>query len=210
MIYRPGQVREIFPYVPENVAWFIVGGPMLGDEAQVFKKRFTQAKVIGFEPNPAAFDYQVENDFPGQLLKCALWDSVGEVQFKPMGDNGYAIGANPEWTGPRDGVGDTMPVHAVTLDKILSLDNVHDAVLWLDVEGSELRALRGAEGLLRGKQIVLINVELYYRDRENLEDNEGVHGYLTGLGYEVAHRWNGAALSDGVRYDVVYKIKEQS
>ncbi len=209
--YNPGQVREIFAYVPEGVKWFLLGGPMLGDEGQEFKKRFPQCKVVGFEPNFASCVYQRLHDFPGELFGVALWDSNGSVKFKATSEdtNGYAVGATPLMPY-RDGADGLVEVPGVTLDSFLKTFNMEGAVLWLDVEGSELRALRGAEGLLRDKRIILVNVELYYGEnwKTDYHDHEGIHTYLTGLGYEVVHRWNGGKLSDGMRFDVLYKPKE--
>ena len=104
-----------------------------------------------------------------------------------------------------------VEVRAMDLDSALGPSVRGNVVLWLDVEGSEFRALRGAERLLREGRIVLINVELYYGPAWDtiLDDNEGIHHYLMDLGYDVVYRWNGAAVSGGMRFDVVYKLKEK-
>lgn len=60
-------------------------------------------------------------------------------------------------------------------------------VLTIDVEGSELRVLRGAEGVLRSRQpLVYVSVHAdaeFVRQKFPGEDGEAVHDFMAGLGY---------------------------
>lgn len=64
--------------------------------------------------------------------------------------------------------GSTVTVPCVTLDRLLS--DVHEAedrvLVKLDLQGYELRALRGATALLAASDIVLLEVSFYAQARE--------------------------------------------
>ena len=78
-------------------------------------------------------------------------------------------------------------IETATLDRFCAahaIDRID--VLKLDIQGGELAALRGAEGLLRGAAIRLVVAEVnfvpLYRDMPLFWD---VAAYLRGLGYEL-------------------------
>lgn len=207
-IYNPGQVKKIFPFVPPDVKWFLLAGPADGDEGQVFKQQFPSAQVIGFEPNLACFQYQKEHVFPGTLLNVALWDEDCKVHLKtvhfarPM-DIARTSTILPHSDLPTY-LAETQANRLETLSE--KYGPFRDAVLWLDIEGSELKALVGAGILLISGAIVLVNAEIHIDgDSEDEPKESAIHQYLAAYGFKEVKRWNGNKYHGGIRWDVIFK-----
>jgi FkbM family methyltransferase len=108
-------------------------------------------RVFAFEPLPRNARYlhahlrlnKIQNV---TVLECAAWDASGTVQFQEAADASQGS-VTPEGL---------LQVRALSLDdfaeecQVKSLD-----VLKMDIEGGEVRALRGAQGLLRGSSPVV-------------------------------------------------------
>lgn len=201
MVYEPGQVRNIFPYLDFDPKWFILGGPADGNEAQLFKEKYQSVSVIGLEPNREAFRYQTEVGFPGVLLPYAIGDYNGRGSFLPCTIRGGGLRDNGNYE-----------VDVVTLDALHeSHGPFEDAVLWLDIEGHEMEALRGADLLLREKRIRVMNLEIIENRRGITTLFDSFASYLNDRGYEYAGHWNANALSAGpdarYRRDTVWRCK---
>lgn len=178
--YEDGQVKKIFSYCPEIVDWFIIGGPADANEAQVFKRHYPRCCVLGFEPNAVQYQFQKDNDFPGQLSNKALWSLVTHISFTVPGGNnrcGSSVHVPPD--------SGTVSVETDTLD-IWAIQNnsPNNIVLWIDIEGAELECLKGARNLLREHRIKLLNVEVSNSTRADIID------YLIGYKYLITEEWN--------------------
>lgn len=182
MTYNPGQFERVVPFLPEPPQWLILGGPADGDEAQTAARLFPGLRVLGVEPLRDACDWQAQNGWPGELLRAALWSTTGKVQIMHgRGENALRQSYVTE------GVGSEY-VKAVTLDQ-LDVDHgpFDKAVLWLDIEGAELEALRGGPRLLASGRVMLVNVEMS-RERPKLAWE--IHVLLKSHGFEFAHQWH--------------------
>lgn len=159
MVYEPGQVRTIFQYINNEIGLFILGGPADGSEAQEFHEAFPHIPIVGFEPNRDYHQYQLVAGFPGKLFDKALSDKVETRNFYMMGEGaGRSSRLEPE--NPADY--QSYPVQCTTLDKELASSQFQGrAALWIDIERSELLALRGATKLLEQNRIGLIYLEAY-------------------------------------------------
>lgn len=183
-VYEPGQVRNIFPYVPSGVRWFVIGGPADGDEAQVFKQEFPNVQAVGFEPNEQLLAVQREADFPGMLFPYALWhEETTRTLIIPdpgrQGDRSASLVKFRTGAGYRE-----VEVKTTTLDlSSAAIGPFRNCVLWLDIEGAELNALVGAHNLLASGQVSVINLEVF-SDHEH-----PIRSYLSGHGYREVHRW---------------------
>ncbi len=150
-----GQAVVLFDLWPENAEWFIVGGPADGDEGQVIKRRFGNGlKCLAIEPNPDYCQYQRGFHFPGEVVECALWDE-DKVNL------GLALPPDATWrsaiTVPTP-IGNDRLCIGRTLDSLsLEYGPFTNSVLWLDIEYSEMRALKGAECVL--DSVLLANIE---------------------------------------------------
>lgn len=199
MRYNPGQAAELFPHVPPETKWFILAGPADANEAQTFHERFPDVKIIGFEPNPQSFLYQLEQGFPGVLLPVGLWSSRDYLKLKVPGNDefqrsGSVIRFVDEGDWPND-----IVVSVETLDEMSRrYGPFEDAVLWADVEFAELELLRGAQGLLHSGAIKVINVELHTAYAEQLD------GFLRWNEYREVARRDVREMPSGVFWDASY------
>lgn len=131
-----------------------------------------------FEPNPGAAAFCRRNlaNFAGEQSDIALFnemavaDAVGELKFYPVNtslsenkDIGFSslLKINPNYTRRRGNiVQDEVIVKATTLDEYFVGKQLPD-ILWVDVEGAELRVFRGASRVLGC--VRLIHVEVSFR-----------------------------------------------
>jgi len=142
-------------YFPEDIplrreeVYFVDCGAYDGDTVAALPRYFQ--KVIGFdcfEADPENFAKMVERlerDFPGDAVRkgCHLLGVTDErkvLRFQPMGTAGRLS---------EDGA---ITVECVALDDVLA-GGVERAYLKMDIEGSELDALRGGEKFLRNGRI---------------------------------------------------------
>jgi FkbM family methyltransferase len=195
--YEDGQVTRILPYCPNKVDWFIIGGPADGNEAQIFKQHHPECRAIGFEPYTKFFEFQRFNDFPGQLINCALWSK--EVQDLELRSNDNERGASlTKYETCRN----LEKINASSLDNLSKIyGHFKNAVLWIYIEGSEVECLKGARRLLDSHEIKTINVEVMP------ETEDDIIAILMSYDYKYAHHWNERETHPGrMIYDMIFNI----
>jgi FkbM family methyltransferase len=149
------------------------------------------SEVHAFEPSPATFALLernlARNDARNVTARrLALGDEEGEVElrlYSASGNNSLVGRALPHLR-PRG----RASVEAATLDGLVEAGLPPPGLVKLDIEGSELRALRGARAVL-GRHRPVVFMEFWAQGAENaghsLEDLAGeleTHGYtLLGL-----------------------------
>lgn len=200
--YNPGQFKQILRFVQRRPHWLVLGGPANGDEAQFARKRWPRIRIVGIEPFADSRDWQRRNGWPedAPLVDAALWDSECLVSLMQPPDGPNRL-AQARVTGASDGA--SQKVSTRTID---SLDREFGpfsrGILWLDIEGSEHRALLGAEQALARQAFSLINVETNTRTPENTEN---IHELLLGHGYSLAGQWQ---LENPYYFDRVYTCQK--
>ena len=200
--YSPGQIENLYPFL-EGVTpqWLLLGGPGSASEAQDAVKKWPRIRVIGVEPNPAAVSFQRRMGWPeGEpLVEAALWENVATVPMTNLpddlcgGDLLHASVYHP--VGENDKVAGSFPrIPAVTWDK---LDVIYgpfaEAILWMDIEGSELEALRGAEKLFQRGAIRIANLELTSRPQTRMWEVKRMYEVdkiMTRHGFRHKKDWN--------------------
>lgn len=196
-VYNPRQAATLFKYWPAQVDWFLLGGPADADEAQTVHTKYPNVKCVGFEPHPSYVQYQRANGFPGVVYPVALWDRDGdEVAF-------YSPHQRPRSSGTvrGDEGGLTFPVPTRTLDSLNGeIGPFTNAVLWLDIEYSEVQALRGAADLLASGQVLLINLEVWDSTCPEIEE------ILLPVGYKEVLAWANTVRD---KRDVIYRLGGQ-
>ena len=160
-------------FVPTDL--YLAGIGVSADDALQFQKNWPAAEIVGFEPNPYSFSGLV-GTFPGTLLNEALSDKdeVVDLHYRYSWKNGSSLYKPNEkrWTNSK--------INAHPLDSYSpSGDSV---LLWLDVEGHELKVLQGATAFLT--HVKAINIEMTGRPRaEGWASPLDVHKFLRRHGF---------------------------
>jgi FkbM family methyltransferase len=174
--------RQIDPYHDQkallarvDVRCILDVGANIGQTAQHYRKLFPDATIHSLEPFPGVFRILSESCAGDPAIRphcLALADTDGARRFyvsehdewgalSPvapdaadlMGIGGFAIATRSE-----------IEVSTVTLEHFCAEQGIGSIqILKLDIQGAELSALRGAEGLLAGRSIDLIYSEVLFK-----------------------------------------------
>ena len=163
-----------------------------GSTSIFFYKELKDVKVIGFEPAPQSFQTALKNTTGIQGIKIenyAVSDFTGTTEFF-VTDNKVSSSLNPlTGTDSRFTTQKVEKVETITLDEYFNRKGLSDEkvlVMKLDVQGHELKVLKGATNTLKRTMFVLTELS-------NHESYEGGARY-----YEVdqAMRENGFVLQN--------------
>ena len=156
------------------VEFVVDGGGHYGDWTTNYRAAFPSATVTVFEPFPTcvqALERSFGSDRQVKLVGKALGETTGERTLfcnRLSATNSLfqvdpairELLPDPEWVTPEA----EMKIPVVTLDEYCQEAGVSRVnLLKLDVQGSELLALRGAEKLLARAAVDLIYTELLFR-----------------------------------------------
>jgi FkbM family methyltransferase len=142
---------------------FVDVGVNVGQTLLKLKTQMPDARYIGFEPNPACYEYTrrlVElNRFTAcTLVPAGLYDSPAVVQLYIRGDSDVA---GSVIAGFRPDAYYRQTRHVVVLPGDLTLQQIGAppiAVIKIDVEGAELEALCGLRQTLASRPFVLCEI----------------------------------------------------
>lgn len=143
-----------------------------------------KGRVLAFEPDPEncrLLEANVRvNKFKSiEVHQCALSDMEGTATFYPGGGLGSLVPRSP-WYAQFQREPIIVPVHK--LDDVLDELNIrHVDIIKIDVEGSEILVLRGAERTLRNNRVHL----LMDIDVESNAERKELYKLLDSFGYEV-------------------------
>lgn len=184
MTYNPGQFEVVKDFVKKPPDWLILGGPADGNEAQIARSLWPDIKIIGVEPVVDNIAWQLDNDWPQgcPLLQRALSDENGGVVTLNVPEDKRAASCLEN----RPGISETA--RTVTIDFLNSkYGPITNAILWLDIEGWEYKALCGARGLFSSGEIQLVNVEILERLTEHTSQ---IERFFEEYKFKLAHVWN--------------------
>lgn len=183
MTYNEGQFRVVKDFLPKPPDWLILGGPADANEAYQAKKMYPNIRIIGVEPVIENIQFQLAHGWPtdGVLLQAGLGAASGQSIIKiPEDKRGASCLEN------RPGVPHSIKI--VTIDFLNRLYGpIDNAVLWLDIEGWEYKALVGASGLFSSGKVSLVNVEILERLTEHTTQ---IEKFFQDFGFKLAHVWN--------------------
>jgi len=172
-------------------------------EANIFKSEYPHINIIGFEPNYNLFANRF-NEYPGKLYPFALWD---KTEFKTMfidkhGGQSSILQCTTRWREKYKTSLAKEVVSCVSIDdlygKIIFDDNIF---LWLDVEGSELKALNGAKNTLTTDKMKWICVEVSTADKRIGEPSEeNISSFLWDYGFSATKRYEYSESSYNILY----------
>lgn len=152
--YDPSTVGFICEHLGEN-GTFVDGGSHIGLISMQVARQMPGVSIHAFEPHPLKFPalrLNIErNDARVIANNFGLSDSATSIAYDP---DRHAIDGSAEST-----------IEVTTLDQYAVTRGLdHIDVLKLDIEGHELRALRGAKGLLTRRLIRAITMESLHGD----------------------------------------------
>lgn len=183
-VLRPG---DTFLDVGAHIGYFaMVAAALVGPTGAVF----------GFEPETANFAHLLEHvelnaAWHVQPVHMAVGERPHVARFFVNADNdgGHAlwdVADHPECVRTRQG-GETRPVYVTSLDRFFEGRTLASLkAIKIDVEGSEVAVLRGAEQLLLRHRVpfVIAEVNRFALQAMGTSERE-LRAYMTGLGYEV-------------------------
>ncbi len=199
--YSPGHLKTVARFCRFTPKWLLLGGAADADEGLTARRLWPGCRVLAFEPNPEAYRWQLANvpewsdpDSGMTLYERALADTDGvevELAYEP-GRLRNATSDPDALPGCRQNPATVfVNVPTVRLDSVNSERGpVSDAVLWLDVEGYELEAVRGGAGIMSSGAVRVINVEVQAR---RAGQNRELERLLKAWRFRLVHVWNNSA-----------------
>lgn len=175
-----GPIGRLKSFVPPD-SWVVDVGANIG----MFSDRFVAwtsatGRVIAIEPEDANFASLVRRLFAPIAQNRLL--AVQAVAAEASGQ--LWLHVNPDHPGDHRIGGSGVPVVAVTLDEVLSQHGDPSvSLVKIDVQGAELRVLRGATNILRRSQPALfIEIDRTAMQQQGSDVRELV-GFLAAHGY---------------------------
>ena len=194
-------VTEYLRYIdfqPQQVILAGVGGHH--EEVAVMRECWPEMELYGFEPNPDTFS-GIKDAFPGILKNVALWSDSGPLPMHARSN--WKDGSTAFVPNPEDGGWKMFVAESAALDDIAWIPSADkQAMLWLDCEGSELKALEGGRRFI-DERVMIINIEMTCRPRmPGWPKCAEVHELLRELGF--FHVWVHTIRPSIGQYDAIY------
>lgn len=169
-------------------------------ETAELSRRLPRAQIIAFECNPATLETcrrRVALLDNATLVEAAVTDTAGPVTFHPIDPARTAT----DWPDGNPGASSLLrasgqyaaeqyvqteiTVQGVRLDDVLSERRVeHVDLLWMDIQGAELLALRGLGSRLADVRLIHLETEFMeiYREQPLLPE---IHAFLARNGFDL-------------------------
>lgn len=165
-------------------------GSNIGQFMVTINNVFPQASYYCFEPDIESFSVLSEKVSSMSNVKAFNWavsDKVGRIPFfkheYSLINSALDVSSGNEHPNYKDSDSQEISVTAVTLDSISGeLEIGSSALLKLDVQGLELKALEGATKMLEKVKYVLLEVAFdnLYIDQPSFQD---IHSFLAEKGF---------------------------
>ena len=166
-------------------------------------EHYPEMDVYGVEANPDMCTRIIESGFRGVLLNKAVFDRPGFLELKVYRDDGLDASL---LSIDKRRVSKRHNIECITLDEVDRLFGYKSGILlWMDIEGAELSALKSAPNLMSSKRVSWINLEV----RENPPWADGctasdIDTFLLGHGYKKIVEYNRHPHIG--HYDVIYSL----
>lgn len=181
-VFEP-QTTKLLLHLSKGARNVLIGGAYAGDHAVLVAKEIAPSGVVhAFEPNGEQMEMLRKNVSRNGLTNVAfepeaLWDVAG-VRLGLVGSDAFASVAPVQTGGFTTTTIDSYGERA----KLEALD-----VIMLDIEGSELRALKGAERFLSQPEsrapAIIYEINRSYVDWSDGLDRTEIVSFLAGYGY---------------------------
>ncbi len=150
------QWQRILEFVPESPDLFLDFGPgKKNSEAWTVKELWPNTEIIGIEACDKRYE-NIKDAYPGKLHHMAVDEQEGVAVGYIGGRHGmFKFGLEKEVKVNNH---KKVSVPTTTVDSLYDKGTVF---IWADIEGAELRMLKGATRLLESGNLVGLNLELY-------------------------------------------------
>ena len=171
-------------YEPEGKEYFVDAGSFDGDTILKFRKWCGNdfGKVYGFEivrDQCAAIAEKYRGDDRVEMYLNGLWDEEKDLEVKINGAGSYVGPALNNWA-----YSETDIVKAVRLDDILKDKKV--TFIKMDIEGSELNALKGGERIIK-EQKPKLAISVYHKKGDILHIMQYIRSIVPEYRFKVRH-----------------------
>ena len=166
-----------------------------GVEAIALSKYYSNAKVISFECNPDTFpllEYNI-SDYPNiSAYQIAISDIEGTIDFYKTVRGNPGSSSIFKKSGQYDYIENfgqhKIQVASTTLKTFLDKNNIDQVdIIWVDLQGAELKAFSGMKEYLDNVKVILTEVE--YKE---IYENQPLYGdlkdFLESKGFSEQHR----------------------
>ena len=124
-------------------------------EWQTLPKKYPDMRVFGCEPHPLQYERLLKAGFPGPLAAVAISEHEGPATLYDVEGDEKCASLLPLARSTRQ-----FPIQVWSLDRFdENMGRPGRILLWMDIEGSELSALRSGPRLLASGRVRWINIE---------------------------------------------------
>lgn len=180
----------IFKFLTKEFKAFIDIGVGPKTEYLVIKKKFPKVPLFGVEANPDTYNL-IKDVFPGKVFNRAISESGEPVDFYIHKENTMASGLIP-YDNTKDNI-QKITVPSQTLDGFFQeIGEPDGCLMWMDIEGYELKALRSAPRMLVSGKIKWLNIEVRNRwnNKSNACTESEIDRFLEIYGYKKIFSYN--------------------
>lgn len=191
-VFEP-QTTKLFLHLAKGAMHIVIGGAYAGDHAIVGAKAIAAhgGTVHGFEPCDEQRALLIRNARANKVTRnvkavgLGLWDN-NATTLELIGDDAFAHAVPLRGKAKKGAI--TFPATSIEAYASRAKIGKIDLIL-MDIEGSELPALKGAEKFLNQPvgeaPDIIFEVHSYYVDWSKGLGNSEIVTYLRGLGYHV-------------------------
>ncbi len=179
-------------------------GAFDGDSIHEFVLAFPEyKKIIAIEPDPGNVEslcnrQERERIHDLTVIQKGLGSQERELRFKANGESNSFLDESGE-----------QIIHVTTLDRIITAEvNLGRIFLKMDIEGSELEALHGAEKLIREHRPVMA-ICVYHKEEDLIEIPQFIHRVVGERTYEYYLGYHGLDLAELAFYAIPKECKRQ-
>jgi FkbM family methyltransferase len=128
-------------------------------EAWIAKEVWPNCSVIGVEACEARYR-KLKSVYPGSLYHMAVDEAIGQAAGYVGGRHGMFMFGLEKDREEKYNNHEKISVESTTVDHLYENSNGGTVFIWADIEGAELRMLKGATSLLSSGKVVGLNLEL--------------------------------------------------